>query len=88
MSGSRTFPVKVAISNPEGRIGIGMLARVKLPIGEPEQSIVVPKDAVVSQGPERIVFRIGEGEVLERLSVETGTSQGVWIAVDRWDRSR
>jgi RND family efflux transporter MFP subunit len=78
---SRTFPVKVAISNPEGRIGIGMLARVKLPIGEPEQSIVVPKDAVVSQGPERIVFRIGEGEVLERLSVETGTSQGVWIAV-------
>jgi membrane fusion protein (multidrug efflux system) len=78
---ARTFPVKVAIPNPEGRIGVGMLARVKLPVGELQEAIVVPKDAVVSQGPERIVFRIGEGEVLERLSVETGTSQGVWVAV-------
>lgn len=79
---ARTFPVKVAIPNPEGTIGVGMLARVKLPVGEPEEAVVVPKDAVVSQGSERIVFRIGEGEVLERLSVETGTSQGVWVAVN------
>lgn len=78
---ARTFPVKVAIPNPEGRIGVGMLARVKLPVGEARQAVVVPKDAVVSQGPERIVFRIGEGEVLERLSIETGASQGVWIEV-------
>ena len=80
-SQARAFPVKVAITNPEGRIGVGMLASVDVPVGEPVTSVVVPKDAVVSQGNQRIVLRVGAENVVERVVVKVGSSQGAWVAV-------
>ncbi len=78
---ARTFPVKVEIDNGEGRIGVGMLAQVALPAGETYRATVVPKDAIVQQGRERVVFRLnGEGTV-ERIPIETGAGIGSWIAV-------
>lgn len=79
---ARTFPVKVAIPNEEGRVGVGMLARVRLPIGRAEPKVLVPKDAIVSQGRRRFVFVIGADERVEAVDVVTGTGQGVWIAVE------
>lgn len=81
-SQARTFPVKISIGNPEGRIGVGMLATVGLPVGEPVASVVVPKDAVVSQGDQRIVLRVGDDNRVERVVVMPGASQGSWVAVD------
>ncbi len=78
---ARTFPVKVSIPNREGRIGVGMLARVRLPIGAGASRVLVPKDAVVARGGERLVFVIGEGDRVRPVAVTTGQSQGAWIAV-------
>ena len=73
--------MKVEIDNREGRIGVGMLAQVALPAGETYRATVVPKDAIVQQGHERVVYRLnGEGTV-ERIPIETGAGVGSWIAV-------
>ncbi len=78
---ARTFPVKIRLENTEGRIGVGMLAQVALPAGETYRATVVPKDAVVRQGQEEVVFLLnGEGAV-ERVPVETGAGVGSWVAV-------
>ncbi len=79
---SRTFPVKVAIANPDGRIGVGMLASVELPVGERRATVVVPKDAIVTQGNERFLFVVGEDNTVRRLTVRTGSSEGVWVGVE------
>jgi RND family efflux transporter MFP subunit len=79
---SRTFPVKVGIANAEHRIGVGMLARVSLPLGQPYRATLVPKDAVVSQGPGRIVYRIGDGDVVEIVGVAVGRGSGSWLVVE------
>ncbi len=79
---ARTFPVKVSIPNRQGRIGVGMLAGVKLPIGSRASRVLVPKDAVVARGSERLVFVIGEDERVRSVPVTTGQSQGSWIAVE------
>ena len=79
---SRTFPVKISIDNSEGRIGVGMLAIVRMPVGEPQPSVVVPKDAIVSQGNEKVVMVIGEDDTVQRVSVRTGSSAGAWVAVE------
>ncbi len=78
---SRTFPVKVRIRNRDGRIGAGMLAQVSLPAGESHRAVVVPKDAVVTEGPERFVFLINGEQMVDRVPVETGAGVGDWIAV-------
>lgn len=78
---ARTFPVKVRIPNEEGRVGVGMLAQVTLPAGGSYRATVVPKDAVVNQGPEKIVYLINGDNTVSPVSVETGAGVGAWLAV-------
>ncbi len=79
---SRTFPVKVELPNPEGKIGAGMLGRARLASGEPQSVVLVPKDALVSQGTERSVFKVSGAGSVESIAVRAGTSRGTWIAVE------
>jgi RND family efflux transporter MFP subunit len=79
---ARTFPVKVRIGNADGRIGVGMLARVSLPLGEAYQATLVPKDAIVAQGPGRVVYRINGDDTVETVGVTVGRGMGSWVIVD------
>ena len=78
---ARTFPIKVRIPNPDGQIGVGMLARVSLPVGATYDAVLVPKDAIVRQGPQEIVYRIKEDQTVEPVPVTVGQGVGVWVAV-------
>jgi len=78
---ARTFPVKVKISNPEGRIGVGMLAHVTLPTGGSEQVTLVPRDAVVGAGKGQHVYRINGDSKVEKIEVTTGAGHGDWVVV-------
>jgi len=79
---ARTFPVKVRIGNPEGRIGVGMLARVTFEAGAERQALIVPKDAVTRQGPQQIVYVLGDDDTVRPVTVVTGGGMGLWIAVE------
>ena len=79
---ARTFPVKVRIPNPDGVIGVGMLTQVAFPIGDTYQATVVPKDALILRGAQRLVYIIGDGGTAEILPVEVGAGVGEWVAVD------
>jgi RND family efflux transporter MFP subunit len=81
-SQARTFPVKVRIPNRGGRIAVGMLAQVSLPAGESYRATVVPKDAVIRQGNEQIVFTLNGDGTVERAAVTTGAGVGDWIVVE------
>ncbi len=78
---ARTVPVKIGFDNRDHRVAIGMLATVALPLGEATDSVVVPKDALVRQGEEILVYRITGGETVEQVPVTTGTAAGEWIEV-------
>jgi RND family efflux transporter MFP subunit len=78
---ARTFPVKVLVGNPRGVIGSGMLAQVSFEAGETYPTTVVPKDAVISQGPAKFVFRLNGNNTVEMIAVETGAGAGVWLEV-------
>ena len=79
---ARTFPVKLSLSNPQGRIAVGMLARVTLPIGEPFIGTLVPKDAVVIQGTQQFVYLLSEDDSVGRTAVRTGVGVGQWVQVE------
>jgi RND family efflux transporter MFP subunit len=78
---ARSFPLKVAISNPKGEIGVGMLARIAVPVGSAEPATLVPKDALVSQGGNRVVFVVGQEDRVRSVQVTPGTATGNWVAV-------
>ncbi len=78
---ARTFPVKVRFDNADHRVGMGMLSRVELTLGGAAKAVMVPKDAVVDQGADPAVLRVGDDDVVERVAVSTGRAAGQWIEV-------
>lgn len=80
-SQARTFPVLIEIANAEGRIGVGMLGRARLAVGEPRPEVMVPKDAVVSRPRGDVVYLLDDDDRVNPVPVETGGARGGWIAV-------
>lgn len=79
---ARTFPLKVTVPNRGARIGAGMLAQVSFTAGEVYKATVVPKDAVISRGQQKILYRVNGNNTVEEVAVETGAGAGVWIEVN------
>lgn len=65
---ARTFPVKVAIPNPDLAIKSGMVSRVTFQIDRPHAGLVIPKDALVLRGGQQFVFQVNEG-IVEQIPV-------------------
>lgn len=75
--GSRVDPVTRAVSvraeipNPEHRLRPGMLMTVRL-FQPQRQALVLPEIAVVQVGQQSFVYRVGEGDQVERVDVRLG----------------
>lgn len=78
---ARTFPVKVRVGNEKGRIGAGMLAQVAFAAGEAYAATVVPKDAIISRGERKFVYRVNGDNKVEEVAVDTGAGVGAWLEV-------
>jgi RND family efflux transporter MFP subunit len=81
-SRSRVFPIKVSIPNKDGRLAAGMLVEVSLPVGTPQSTVIVPKDAVVTRGPAKSVFVIADDNTAREVPVQVGAGVGAWLVVE------
>jgi RND family efflux transporter MFP subunit len=88
---ARTFPVKIRVRNEitlDGPlIKSGMLARATLPVGDKQEAVLVPKDAIVLGGAKPLVMVIagaqsaGQTGTPQPVPVELGIASGQWIQV-------
>ena len=62
---SRTFPIKVELSNADLMIKSGLVSRVILQVGAPYEALVVPKDALVLRGSAKFVFVMNDATVAQ-----------------------
>jgi membrane fusion protein (multidrug efflux system) len=70
-TGSRAFPVRVTLRNPDARLQAGMFARVSVRTGQGRQGLFVPKDAVVRRGGQEYVFVV-DGDTARQVKIEIG----------------
>nr|MCU0982473.1 efflux RND transporter periplasmic adaptor subunit [Pirellulaceae bacterium] len=82
---SRSFPVKLVISNPRDASGhalkAGMLARVTLAVAPPKMALLVPKDALVLGGTTPLVYVVANDPrtrqmIAAPVSVQLGAADG------------
>jgi RND family efflux transporter MFP subunit len=55
---ARTFPVRVTLPNPGFKIKSGMEVRAAFDLGTKKNALLVPKDAIVTAGANRVVFLV------------------------------
>ena len=65
---ARTFPVRVILANPDLKLKSGMEARATFNIGSKKNALLVPKDAIVTAGANRLVFVVASS-VAQPVSV-------------------
>ncbi len=59
---TRTFPLRINLENSEYKIKSGMEALVTFTLAGTKTALVVPKDAVVTAGNDRLVYTVEEGK--------------------------
>jgi membrane fusion protein, multidrug efflux system len=68
---TRSIQVRALIPNPDGRLKPGLLMQVQLD-RNPRDALVVPESALLQQGRDHFVIRVGEGDQAERVKVRIG----------------
>jgi len=61
---ARTFPVRINLQNPGHKIKSGMEAMVTFTLSTQKNALLVPKDAVVTMGNNRMVFLVADGKAV------------------------
>ena len=83
---ARTFPVKIRVAAGSAKLGVGMLAKVRLNgvsagARASRSAVIVPKDAVVRQGAQRLVWLLDDEGGVNPAPVTTGAAAGSWVQV-------
>lgn len=63
---AKTFPVRISLSNGEGKLKAGMFGKVDLVTGHKVNIVVVPKEAVVERGTQKVVFTVVEDKAVAK----------------------
>jgi RND family efflux transporter MFP subunit len=79
---TQSFEVLVKAPPVPGLLAAGNTVKVRLPLGDPQRKLSVPRDALIIRAEGLYVFRIGTGDRAERVSVKAGVADGDWVAVD------
>lgn len=76
---TRTFPVKIRVKNSLSLME-GMEARVKLPRSEKRKALIIPRDAILTQFGNNIVYIVNDGEA-KMIPVQVVGYQGLMAGV-------
>jgi len=77
---TRTFPVRIALTNENHLIRPGMFAEVALTTRVSRDVMVVPMVAVVEQGIRQTIFVVEDGEAISR-QIQLGINDGQYVEV-------
>jgi membrane fusion protein (multidrug efflux system) len=67
----RSLELRALLGNANARLRPGMFVRVRLILGERQNALVVPEEAIVPAGTEFFVFKLA-GDKVQRVAVKTG----------------
>ena len=66
----------------------GMFARVRLPLGDAVERLFVPEAAVGSNQDRKILWLVGQDDMVSAREVNLGQKLGTWIAVSAVDPAK
>lgn len=78
---TRTLRVKAEVSNTAGMLRPGLFARVSLGLSQREGVLMLPDEAVTRRADGAFVFRLADGDRVERVEIQTGAQDGERIEV-------
>ncbi|KDR95497.1 RND family efflux transporter, MFP subunit [Peptoclostridium litorale DSM 5388] len=78
-----SYPVEISISDDDKRIQPGMYAEISIKTGSKEDAVLIPKSAVISEGPQDYVYVVDDSSAARRTPVEMGISNEGIVEIAR-----
>ena len=78
---TRTLRVKAELPNPDLRLRPGLFAHVDVGVAERQDVLMVSEAAILQRAGGSMVYRLAEGDRVERLMVDSGIQEGDLIEV-------
>jgi RND family efflux transporter MFP subunit len=79
---TQSFEVLVKAPAVDGLLAAGNTVQVRLPLGEPQRRLSVPRDALIIRAEGLYVVKVDGDKRAARVPVKAGVADGDWIAVD------
>jgi len=76
----RSLEVRARLDNTSGTLRPGMFVRVRVIVGERQNALLVPEEAIVPQGEEFYVYKVVDGAA-RRVPVKTGVRRGATVEI-------
>ena len=73
--------VEVRLESSEGEWLVGTPVQVSLPGDRPVSTVAVPRDALVERGGQAFVYKVGEDNTAEQVTVDVNAVVGLWVGV-------
>ena len=80
---TRTLPVRLEASNPNGALKIGMMADARLLLEDTQSGVAIPNEAIQTEDGRPVAYVQTGGESFERRSLELGPTDGQYTLVER-----
>ncbi|WP_151703433.1 efflux RND transporter periplasmic adaptor subunit [Nitrincola alkalilacustris] len=74
-SGSHNLRVRARVPNPDLLLRPGLFARIEILIGEDDQALMIPEEAIIPQNREFFVMRMNDENQVSLIPVTLGTRQ-------------
>jgi membrane fusion protein (multidrug efflux system) len=78
---TRTLRVKGELANPDARLRPGLFAHVGVGVAHRKGVLMVSESAIVQRAEGSVLYRLVEGNRVERLVVQPGTQEGEYVEV-------
>ncbi|MFO8099642.1 MAG: efflux RND transporter periplasmic adaptor subunit [Salinibacter sp.] len=80
---TRTLPVRLEASNPDGALKIGMMADARLLLDNGEPGLTIPNEAIQTEDGQPVAYVQTGGESFERRPLQLGPTDGQYTLVER-----
>lgn len=68
---TKGYPVKIEITNGDRKLKPGMFAEIQLTTRNKDNAVIVPKDALITRGADKILYVV-QGDAVEERIIQTG----------------
>ncbi|MCS3676263.1 RND family efflux transporter MFP subunit [Salinibacter ruber] len=80
---TRTLPVRLEASNPNGALKIGMMVDAQLLLEDTQSGVAIPNEAIQTEDGRPVAYVQAGGESFERRPLELGPTDGQYTLVER-----
>jgi RND family efflux transporter MFP subunit len=77
-----TLSLRAIFENPSGQLFPGLFVRVRMPIAEQPDALIIPARAVLQDRVGAFVFVVGPDNLVQRRDVKVGEQDGAWTVVE------